>query len=100
MKSINLRRTHLTLRPDPARVLARPLNLANEERAGTICRRVMALPEPEVRALLAQHVAVCKEEHLDDGIHGGAFLLGMCAGYAVQGLSVVWEGAERVVAVE
>jgi predicted GH43/DUF377 family glycosyl hydrolase len=54
MPGINLRRTHLVLRPDPRRVLARPLNLADEQRVCMICRRVMALPEPEVRALLDQ----------------------------------------------
>jgi predicted GH43/DUF377 family glycosyl hydrolase len=54
MSAINLRRTHLVLRPDPRRVLARPLNLADEQRTRTICRRVMALPEPEVGALLRQ----------------------------------------------
>jgi len=54
MPIINLHRTHLVLRPDPRRVLARALNLANEERARTICGRVMALSEPEVGALLDQ----------------------------------------------
>ena len=54
MPVINLRRTHLVLRPDPQRVLARPLNLANYHRTRTICSRVMALPEPEVGALLDQ----------------------------------------------
>src|SRR5579883_413680 len=54
MPAINLRRTHLVLRPDPRRVLARPLNLADDQRANTICRRVMALPEAEVGALLDQ----------------------------------------------
>jgi predicted GH43/DUF377 family glycosyl hydrolase len=54
MPSINLRRTHLVLRPDPRRVLARPLDLANEQRMRTICRRVMALTESEVGLLLDQ----------------------------------------------
>jgi predicted GH43/DUF377 family glycosyl hydrolase len=54
MSAISLRRTHLVLRPDPRRVLARPLNLANDARTRTICRRVLALPEPEVGALLDQ----------------------------------------------
>src|SRR5512135_709637 len=63
MKAINVRRTYLTLRPDPGRVLARPLNLADDERARTICRRVMALPEPEVRALLAQVQAEFGDRH-------------------------------------
>jgi predicted GH43/DUF377 family glycosyl hydrolase len=54
MKAISVRRMRLTLRPDPGRVLARPLNLANAERVRTICRRVMALSESEVQALLEQ----------------------------------------------
>ena len=53
MSEIKLRRTQLVLRPDPRRVLARPLNLGNQ-RTRTICSRVMALPESEARALLAQ----------------------------------------------
>jgi predicted GH43/DUF377 family glycosyl hydrolase len=63
MKPINVRRTHLTLRPDPARVLARPLNLANDERTRTICRRVLALPEREAQALLAQVLAEFGDRH-------------------------------------
>jgi predicted GH43/DUF377 family glycosyl hydrolase len=63
MKPINVRRWHLTLRPDPRRVLARPLNLANDARARTICRRVMALPEPEVRALVEQVEAEFGNRH-------------------------------------
>jgi predicted GH43/DUF377 family glycosyl hydrolase len=62
MKAINVCRTHLTLRPDPGRVLARPLNLA-DKRARTICRRVMALPEPEVHALLEQVQAEFGDRH-------------------------------------
>lgn len=54
MPAINLRRTHLVLRPDPRRVLARPLNLGNDQRTRTICLRVMALSEAEVGALLHQ----------------------------------------------
>ncbi|SPE53246.1 Predicted glycosylase [Verrucomicrobia bacterium] len=63
MKAINVRRSHLTLRPDPGRVLARPLNLANDERADTICQRVMALPELEVHALLEQVQAEFGNRH-------------------------------------
>jgi predicted GH43/DUF377 family glycosyl hydrolase len=63
MKAINVRRTHLTLRPDPGRVLVRPLNLANDQRAGTICGRVMALPEAEVHALLEQVQAEFGNRH-------------------------------------
>jgi predicted GH43/DUF377 family glycosyl hydrolase len=54
MPGINLRRTHLVLKPDPRRVLARPLNLADEQRTRRICRQVIALSEPEVGALLDQ----------------------------------------------
>ena len=63
MNAINVRRTHLTLRPDPARVLARPLNLADDERARTICRRVTALSEPEVHLLLEQVQAEFGNRH-------------------------------------
>ncbi len=63
MKAINVHRTQLTLRPDPGRVLARPLNLANDQRARTICRRVMALPEAEVHALLEQVQAEFGDRH-------------------------------------
>src|SRR5512141_2556001 len=65
MTTINVRRTHLTLRPDPGRVLARPLNLADDERARAICRRVMALAEPEVHALLGQVQAEFGDRHLE-----------------------------------
>lgn len=54
MKAINVCRTHLMLRPDPGRVLARPLKLADDQRARTICRRVLALPESEVHALFGR----------------------------------------------
>jgi predicted GH43/DUF377 family glycosyl hydrolase len=63
MKAINVRRTRLTLHPDPARVLARPLNLGSDERVGKICRRVLALPEPEVHALLEQVQAEFGNRH-------------------------------------
>jgi predicted GH43/DUF377 family glycosyl hydrolase len=63
MKPINVRRTPLTLHPNPGRVLARPLNLANEQRASRICRQVMALPELEVSALLAQVQAEFGDRH-------------------------------------
>jgi predicted GH43/DUF377 family glycosyl hydrolase len=65
MPGINLRRTHLVLRPDPRRVLARPWSVSNEERAATICRRVLALSEPEVGALLDQVVNEFGDRHLE-----------------------------------
>src|SRR5579872_1049306 len=60
---INLKRTTVTLHPDHRRVLIRPFNLANNERAIKICARVMALPESEVQALLAQVLAEFDERH-------------------------------------
>jgi len=63
MKAINLQRTHVTLRPDPARVLVRPFYPVTEERAVKICTRVMALPEDEVHALLDQVLAEFGERH-------------------------------------
>ena len=55
MKTINLKRTNVTLHPDRTRVLARPFRLMSDQRAVKICARVMALPESEVHALL-EHV--------------------------------------------
>jgi predicted GH43/DUF377 family glycosyl hydrolase len=63
MKAINLQRTKVTLRPDPARVLVRPFFPATEARAVKICARVMALPEEEVRVLLDQVLAEFGERH-------------------------------------
>jgi len=54
MKTINLKRTNLTLQPDRTRVLARPFRLMSDQRSVKICARVMALPESEVHALLEQ----------------------------------------------
>jgi hypothetical protein len=65
MKPIDVRRTQLTLRPDPRRVLARPLNPGNDQRVRAICRRIMALPETEVRALLEQVQAEFGGRHLE-----------------------------------
>lgn len=43
-----------TLRPDSSRVLMRPFRATTEAIAGRIVARVMSLPEPEVRRLLAE----------------------------------------------
>jgi predicted GH43/DUF377 family glycosyl hydrolase len=64
MKFINVRRTGLLLRADPARVLVRPFNPSTAERARKICARVLALPEDEVRALLDRVHAEFGERHL------------------------------------
>ena len=64
MKDINVRRTHITLRPDRRRVLARPFYPATDERAMRICAQVMALPESEVLTLLKDVQADFGERHL------------------------------------
>ena len=52
MKSIDVRRSTVTLDPDPTHVLARPFRLMSDQRSIKITARVMALPESEVHALL------------------------------------------------
>jgi predicted GH43/DUF377 family glycosyl hydrolase len=64
MKSVNVRRTGLMLRADPARVLVRPFNPSTLERARKICARVLALPEREVHVLLEEVLAEFGERHL------------------------------------
>ncbi len=49
---MNVTRTGIVLKPDPARVLFRPFNLLGEQRPLRILSRVLALSEPEVVALL------------------------------------------------
>ena len=65
MKAIDVKRTSVRLRPDPARVLMRPFNLTTDpERARRICERVKALSEREVRAILDEVLAEFGERHL------------------------------------
>jgi predicted GH43/DUF377 family glycosyl hydrolase len=52
------------LRPDPRRVLVRPFNPTSEQRARKICARVLALPERDVEALLAQVQSEFGKRHL------------------------------------
>ena len=61
---INVKRSHVTLRPDPTRVLLRPFHLMSDQRAINICAEVAALPECEVRALLEQMLAEFGARHL------------------------------------
>ena len=73
MKTANLKRTQVVLRPDRSRVLLRPFLLGNEspgaapataaERALRICTNVTALPESEVQALWKQVKAEFGERH-------------------------------------
>jgi predicted GH43/DUF377 family glycosyl hydrolase len=65
MKALNVRRSRLTLRPDPGRVLVRPLNLGSARRVRTICRRVLSLSEPEAQTLLEQVEAEFADRHLE-----------------------------------
>src|SRR5260370_28354101 len=64
MKAASVKRTNVTLRPDRARVVIRPFQLANDQRAIKICARVIALPESEVHQLLAEVLAEFGERHL------------------------------------
>ena len=63
MKTINVKRTGVTLNPDRSRVLIRPFRLATEQRVVNICARVMALSEDEVRSLLDQVLGEFAERH-------------------------------------
>jgi len=63
MKTINVKRTSITLYPDRTRVLLRPFHVMSDQRATTICTQVMALPESEVHALLEQVRSEFGERH-------------------------------------
>ena len=73
MKTAQLKRTQVVLRPDRSRVLLRPFLLANDspgaapatavERALRICASVTTLPENEVRALWQQVKSEFGERH-------------------------------------
>jgi predicted GH43/DUF377 family glycosyl hydrolase len=52
MKPIDVRRSTVTLDPDPTHVLARPFRLMSDHRSIKITARVMALPENQVHTLL------------------------------------------------
>ena len=64
MSSITVTRSDLVLHPDRTRVLARPFHPASRQRAARICAQVLALPEGEVRTLLAQLQAEFGERHV------------------------------------
>jgi predicted GH43/DUF377 family glycosyl hydrolase len=52
MKTIDVKRSTVTLDPDRTHVLARPFSLMSDKRSIKIAARVMALPENEVHTLL------------------------------------------------
>jgi len=60
---MNVTRTGIVLRPDPARVLFRPFQPAGEERPLRILARVLALPEAEVEEVLGQVLADFHARH-------------------------------------
>ncbi|HXC98346.1 MAG TPA: glycoside hydrolase family 130 protein [Verrucomicrobiae bacterium] len=63
MKTINVKRSKITLQPDRARVLIRPFRVTTVERAVKICARVLVLPEAEVKSLLAEVMAEFDDRH-------------------------------------
>jgi predicted GH43/DUF377 family glycosyl hydrolase len=54
MNPIDVKRSTVTLAPDPTHVLARPFRLMSDQRSVKITARVMALPENQVHALLEE----------------------------------------------
>jgi predicted GH43/DUF377 family glycosyl hydrolase len=63
MRTINVKRSKITLHPDRARVLIRPFKVTTDERAVKICARVLVLPEAEVKSLLAEVLAEFDDRH-------------------------------------
>ncbi len=63
MKTIQVKRSKITLQPDRARVLIRPFRVTTDERAVKICARVLVLPEAEVKSLLAEVLAEFDDRH-------------------------------------
>jgi predicted GH43/DUF377 family glycosyl hydrolase len=57
-------RSNLVLGPDRTRVLARPLSVGKRTRGSRICAQVLALPEEEVRRLLAEVEADFEGRHV------------------------------------
>jgi predicted GH43/DUF377 family glycosyl hydrolase len=63
MKTINVKRTGVTLNPDRSRVLVRPFRLTSEQRTSNICARVGAMAESEVHELLKEVLAEFNDRH-------------------------------------
>jgi predicted GH43/DUF377 family glycosyl hydrolase len=61
--SIHVNRTDTILKPDQSRVLLRPFNPGNSERAAGIIARIRALPETEVGPLLKEVFAEFSGRH-------------------------------------
>ena len=62
--TIEVQRTNVLLRPDPARVLLRPFRPTTDQRAIKICERVLALTEREVSVLLEEVLGEFGGRHL------------------------------------
>src|ERR1700690_164455 len=60
---MNITRTGIVLKPDPARVLFRPFNPVGDERPLRILARVLALSEADVVEMLAQVLVEFKTRH-------------------------------------
>ena len=67
MKAVSVKRSDLVLHPDRTRVLMRPFNPTNEQRAARICAHVMALSENEVHTLLEEVQAEFAGRHIKIG---------------------------------
>ena len=61
--SIHLKRIGPVLMPDQSRVLLRPFNLGDSQRAGAIIGRIMAIPEDQVGAVLDEVSAEFSQRH-------------------------------------
>ncbi|MGD0777551.1 MAG: glycoside hydrolase family 130 protein [Candidatus Solibacter sp.] len=61
--SIHLKRTSTILKPDQSRVLLRPFNSGDPQRAGGIIERIMSLPEDRVGPLLDEVSAEFSQRH-------------------------------------
>src|SRR5688572_8986673 len=64
VQKIQVRRAGEPLLPNRGRVLIRPFNITNEQRAVNICARVMCLSEEQVTSLLDEVLADFGERHL------------------------------------
>ncbi|PAW76780.1 MAG: glycosidase [Verrucomicrobia bacterium Tous-C9LFEB] len=60
---MNVQRTGIVLKPDPARVLFRPLNFLDDQRCLRVLSRVLALSEEEVGVTLTQVLAEFHTRH-------------------------------------
>src|SRR5713101_131256 len=63
VKSIHVKRTATVLRPDQSRVLLRPFDPGDPQRAGRIIARIMSLPENRVGPLLDEVSAEFSQRH-------------------------------------